>query len=45
MPYFREGRAEVELALAREAEQRDKRPDIAKREAQRELERALKSGR
>ena len=45
MPYFRDGRAEVALALARETEQRDKRRDIAKREAQREMKRALRSGR
>jgi SsrA-binding protein len=43
--YFRDGRAKVELALARGKEQRDKRRDIAKREAQRDMERALKSGR
>ncbi len=40
--YFRDGRAKVELALARGKEQRDKRRDIAKREAQRDMERALK---
>ena len=45
MPYFRDGRAEVALALARETEQRDKRRDIAKREADRDMERALKSSR
>jgi tmRNA-binding protein len=43
-PYFRDGRVDVELALARAEEQRDKRRDIAKREAQR-MERALKSRR
>ena len=41
--YFRDGRAKVELALARGKEQRDKRRDIATREAQRDMERALKS--
>ena len=41
--YFRNGRAKVELALARGKELRDKRRDIAKREAQRDMERALKS--
>lgn len=41
--YFRNGRAKVELALARGKELRDKRRDIAKREAQRDVERALKS--
>jgi SsrA-binding protein len=43
--YFRDGRAKVELALARGKEQRDKRSDLAKREAQRDMERALKSRR
>jgi SsrA-binding protein len=41
--YFRDGRAKVELALARGRELRDKRREIAKREAQRDVERALKS--
>ena len=45
MPYFRGGRVEVELALARETEQRHRRRDIAKCEAQREMKRALRSGR
>jgi SsrA-binding protein len=43
--YFRDGRAKVELALARGKELRDKRRDLAKREAQRDMERALKSRR
>ena len=43
--YFRDGRAKVELALARGKEQRDKRRDLAKREAERQMERALKSRR
>ena len=43
--YFRDGRAKVELALARGKEQRDKRRDIAKRDAQRQIERALKERR
>jgi SsrA-binding protein len=43
--YFRDGRAKVELALARGKEQRDKRSDLARREAQRDMERALKSRR
>jgi SsrA-binding protein len=43
--YFRNGRAKVELALARGKELRDKRRDLAKREAQRDMERALKSRR
>jgi SsrA-binding protein len=41
--YFRGGRAKVELALARGKEQRDKRRDIAKRDADRQIERALKT--
>ena len=43
--YFRNGRAKVELALARGKELRDKRRDLVKREAQRDMERALKSRR
>jgi len=43
--YFKDGRAKVELALARGKEQRDKRRDIAKRDADRQIERALKSRR
>jgi SsrA-binding protein len=43
--YFKDGKVKVELALARGKEQRDKRRDIAKREADRQMERALKSRR
>jgi SsrA-binding protein len=43
--YFRDGRAKVELALARGKEQRDKRRELAKREADRQIERALKARR
>ena len=43
--YFRDGRAKVELALARGKELRDKRRDIVRREAQRDMERAFKSRR
>jgi SsrA-binding protein len=43
--YFKNGRAKVELALARGKEVRDKRRDIADRESQRRIERALKSRR
>ena len=43
--YFKGGRAKVELALARGKEQHDKRRDIARREADRQIERALKSRR
>src|ERR671923_587317 len=39
--YFRDGRVKVELAVARGKELRDKRRDIAKREADRAIERAL----
>lgn len=43
--YFKNGRVKVELALARGKELRDKRRDLAKREADRQMERALKSRR
>jgi SsrA-binding protein len=43
--YFKDGRAKVELAVARGKEARDKRRDIAKREADRQIERALKARR
>ena len=43
--YFRDGRAKVELAVARGKEHRDKRRDIARREAERDMERALRSRR
>jgi SsrA-binding protein len=43
--YFKDGRAKVELAVARGKEARDKRRDIARREADRQIERALKSRR
>jgi SsrA-binding protein len=43
--YFKDGRAKIELALARGKEQRDKRRDIADRETKRRLERELKSRR
>src|SRR5438093_6605134 len=43
--YFKDGRAKVELALARGKEVRDKRRDLAKREADRDMQRALKSRR
>jgi SsrA-binding protein len=41
--YFKDGRVKVEIALGRGKELRDKRRDIAKREADRQMERALKS--
>jgi SsrA-binding protein len=43
--YFKAGRVKVELALARGKVGRDKREDIASRDAQREMERALKGAR
>ena len=43
--YFKNGRAKVELALARGKETLDKRRDIAKRDADRQIERALKERR
>src|ERR687885_636596 len=39
--YFKDGRVKIELAVARGKEQRDKRRDIAKRDAQRDIERAM----
>ncbi|MHB8644075.1 MAG: SsrA-binding protein SmpB [Gaiellaceae bacterium] len=43
--YFKDGKAKVEVALARGKERRDKRRDLAKRDADRQIERALKSRR
>jgi SsrA-binding protein len=43
--YFKDGRAKVEIALARGKEIRDKRRDLAERDAQRQIERALKARR
>ena len=40
--YFKEGRAKIELAVARGKRQYDKRQAIAERDAKREAERALK---
>ena len=39
--YFSEGKVKVELALARGKQARDKRQDMARRDAQREVSRAL----
>ncbi len=39
--YFKDGRAKVELALAKGKDTVDKRRDIASRDAQRQIERAL----
>jgi SsrA-binding protein len=41
--YFRDGRVKVELAVGRGKELRDKRRDIAARDAQRQIDRELKS--
>ncbi len=41
--YFKNGFVKVELAIARGKHLYDKRQDIAKREAQREIERAMRS--
>ena len=43
--YFKEGRAKIELALGRGKQQRDKRRDIVKREADRDMQRAMKARR
>jgi SsrA-binding protein len=43
--YWKNGRAKVEIALARGKETHDKRRDIARRDAQRDIERALKDSR
>jgi SsrA-binding protein len=43
--YWKDGRAKIELALARGKQTIDKRRDIAKREADRAIQRALKSRR
>ena len=43
--YWKDGRAKVELALARGKQTIDKRRDIAKRDAERQIQRALKSRR
>jgi SsrA-binding protein len=43
--YFKDGRVKVELAVARGKERRDKRRDLQQRDAQRQIERALKSRR
>jgi SsrA-binding protein len=43
--YWKDGRAKVEVALARGKQTIDKRRDIAKREADRAIQRALKSRR
>ena len=41
--YFKDGRVKVEIAVARGKEARDKRRDVADRDAKRQIERALKN--
>jgi SsrA-binding protein len=41
--YFKDGKAKIELALGRGKQVRDKRRDISSREADRQIERALKA--
>ncbi|HEY3962774.1 MAG TPA: SsrA-binding protein SmpB [Gaiellaceae bacterium] len=43
--YFKDGRVKVELAVARGKELRDKRRDIADRDAKRQMDRAVKQRR
>jgi SsrA-binding protein len=43
--YFKNGRVKIEIALARGKEARDKRRDIAERDARRQIERELKRRR
>jgi SsrA-binding protein len=43
--YFKDGRVKLELAVARGKETRDKRRDLAERDAKRQMERALKARR
>ena len=42
MVYLKDGRAKVEIALAKGKKQYDKRADIAKRDSDREIRKALK---
>jgi SsrA-binding protein len=41
--YFKDGRAKVEIALARGKEGRDKRDALAERDTRREIEREMKT--
>ena len=43
--YFKDGRAKVEIALAKGKDLHDKRADVVKRDADREIQRALKDAR
>ena len=41
--YFKDGRAKIEIALARGKEGRDKRDSLAERDTRREIEREMKT--
>jgi SsrA-binding protein len=43
--YFKNGRVKIEIAVARGKEQRDKRRDLAERDARRQIDRAMKERR
>jgi SsrA-binding protein len=43
--YFKDGKVKVEIAVARGKEARDKRRDLAERDAQRQIDRALRARR
>ena len=43
--YFSKGRVKVELGIARGKKSFDKRDDLAERDAKREMERAVRSGK
>ena len=43
--YFKDGRVKVEIAVARGKDLHDKRADVVKRDADREMQRALKDAR
>jgi len=43
--YFKNGRVKVEIAVARGKEQRDKRRDLAERDARRQIDRPMKERR
>ena len=43
--YFKDGRVKAEIAVAKGKELRDKRRDVAERDAKRQIDRELKSAR
>jgi SsrA-binding protein len=43
--YFKKGRAKIELAVAKGKKKHDKRQDLKKRSAQREIDQVMKKGR